>query len=84
MADANGVLVIGQTTGDSLDSTAAELLAAGRALAATLGEELSIGLLGDTLDAPAQQAIAQGADRGAQRRRRRRHVVRRDHGLGRQ
>lgn len=63
MADATGVLVIGQTSGDGLDSTAAELLAAGRTLAAALGEELSIGLLGDTLDIPAQQAIAHGADR---------------------
>ena len=63
MADATGVLVIGQTSGDGLDSTAAELLAAGRALAAVLGEELSISLLGDTLDTPAQQAIAHGADR---------------------
>ena len=63
MADATGVLVIGQTSGDGLDSTAAELLAAGSTLAAALGEELSIGLLGDTLDAPAQQAIAHGADR---------------------
>ena len=63
MADATGVLVIGQTTGDGLDSTAAELLAAGRNVAAVLGEELSIGLLGDTLDTPAQQAVAHGADR---------------------
>ena len=63
MADATGVLVIGQTSGDGLDSTAAELLAAGRNVAAALGEELSIGLLGDTLDASAQQAIAHGADR---------------------
>ncbi len=63
MADATGVLVIGQTSGYRLDSTAAELLAAGRNIAAALGEELSIGLLGDTLDVPAQQAIAHGADR---------------------
>ncbi len=63
MADATGVLVIGQTSGDGLDSTAAELLAAGRNVSAALGEELSIGLLGDTLDASAQQAIAHGADR---------------------
>ena len=63
MADAVGVLVIGQTSGNGLDSTAAELLAAGRNLAGTLGEELSIGLLGDTLEGPAQQAIAHGADR---------------------
>ena len=63
MADAVGVLVIGQTTADSLDSTAAELLSAGRNVASALGEELSIGLFGDTLDAPAQQAVAHGADR---------------------
>ena len=63
MADAAGVLVIGQTSGVGLDSTAAELLAAGRNLASALGEELSIGLLGDALDGPAQQAIAHGADR---------------------
>ena len=63
MADAAGVLVIGQTTGGGLDSTAAELLAAGRGVAAALGEALAIGLLGDTLDVPAQQAIAHGADR---------------------
>ena len=63
MADATGVLVIGQTSGDGLDSTAAELLAAGRTLAVALGEELSISLLGDTLDAPSRQAIAHGADR---------------------
>ena len=63
MADAVGVLVIGQSSGDSLDSTAAELLAAGRIVAAALDEELSIGLFGDTLDVPSQQAIAHGADR---------------------
>ncbi len=63
MADATGVLVIGQTSREGLDSTAAELLAAGQTVAAALGEELSIALLGDTLDVPAQQAIAHGADR---------------------
>ncbi len=63
MADATGVLVIGQTSGGALDSTAAELLAAGRSVADTLGEELSIALLGDAVGASAQQAIAHGADR---------------------
>ena len=63
MADAAGVLVIGQTSGGALDSTAAELLAAGRSVAASLGEELSIALLGDGVNVPAQQAIAYGADR---------------------
>ena len=63
MPDAAGVLVIGQTSEDSLDSTVPELLAAGRGLAAALGEELAVGLFGDTLDLPAQQAVAHGADR---------------------
>ena len=63
MADATGVLVIGQASADGLDSTAGELLTAGHTVAAALGEELSIGLLGDTLDVPARQAIALGADR---------------------
>ena len=63
MAEPAGVLVLGQSTADELSSTAAELLAAGRHLAASLGEELAIGLLGDTLDVPAQQAIAHGAEK---------------------
>ncbi len=63
MADSTGVLVVGQTSGDVLDSTAAELLAAGQSVAGALGEELSIALLGDSVDAAGQQAIAHGADR---------------------
>ena len=63
MADATGVLVVGQTSGDILDSTAAELLAAGQSVAGALGEELSIALLGYAVDAAGQQAIAYGADR---------------------
>ena len=63
MADAAGVLVFGQISEGALDSTAAELLSAGVAVSKGLDEELSIALLGDTVDAPAQQAIAHGADR---------------------
>ena len=63
MADATGVLVVGQMSGDALDSTAAELLAAGRSVAGGLGEELSIALLSDSIDAAGQQAVAHGADR---------------------
>ena len=63
MGEAAGALVIGQTWDDGLDSTAGELLAAGRGVADALGAELSIALLGDTLDLPAQMAIALGADR---------------------
>jgi len=64
MAEATGVLAIGQTSaGGALDATAAELLAAGRGLADALGEELSIALLGDAVDVAAQQGIAHGADK---------------------
>ena len=63
MADSTGVLVVGQISGDVLDSTAAELLTAGQSVAGALGEELSIALLGDSVDAAGQQAIAHGADR---------------------
>ena len=63
MAEAKGVLVIGQTSAGALDSTAAELLAAGSTVAKGLGEELSIALLGDSVDGPAQQSIVHGAER---------------------
>ena len=63
MAEATGILVFDAAAEGQLSSTAQELLAAGRALADTLGQELSIGLMaGDAGDAP-QQAIAYGADR---------------------
>ena len=63
MADASGVLVLGDTIRGDLGPTSRELLAAARKVADDLGEELSIGLLGDTLDVPAQQAISYGADK---------------------
>ena len=63
MADATGVMVLGETSASELSAASRELLAAGRKAADDLGEELSIGLLGDTLDVPAQQAISHGADR---------------------
>ena len=63
MADATGVLVIGQTSAGALDSTAAELLAAGRSVADSLGEELSIAVFGSAVDSAAHQAISHGADR---------------------
>ena len=63
MADATGILVFDAAGDGQLSSTGQELLAAGRALADTLGQELSIGLVGgDAGDGP-QQAIAYGADR---------------------
>jgi len=63
MAEATGVLVLGDATGDELSLTSREVLAAGRGVANALAEELAIGLLGDTLDVPAQQAISHGADK---------------------
>ncbi len=63
MADGTGVLILGDASGGELSSTTLELLAAGQKVAADLGEELSVALLGDTLDAAAQAAIAHGAQR---------------------
>ena len=63
MADATGILVFGDAPEGQLASTAQELLSAGRSLADSLGQELTIALLGaDVADAP-QQAIAHGADK---------------------
>jgi len=63
MADGTGVLILGDASGGVLSSTTLELLAAGQKVAADLGEELSVALLGDTLDAAAQSAIAHGAQK---------------------
>jgi len=63
MADGSGVLILGDASGGALAGTTLELLAAGQKVAADLGEELSVALLGDTLDVPAQQAIAHGAQK---------------------
>ena len=63
MADGTGVLILGDASGGELSSTTLELLAAGQKVAAGLGEELSVALLGDTLDAAAQAAIARGAQK---------------------
>ena len=63
MAEASGVLVVGQTAGDDLSPTSQELLAAARKIANDLEEELSIGLLGESVEKAAQQAIHHGADR---------------------
>ena len=63
MADGTGVLIIGDASGGGLASTTLELLAAGQNVASGLGEELSVALLGDTLDVAAQQAISHGAQK---------------------
>ncbi len=63
MADAKGVLVVAQTAGEDLSSTAQELLEAGRGVSDALGEELAVGVLGQSVEKAAQQAIHGGADR---------------------
>lgn len=63
MADATGILVFGDAPDGQLAATAQELLAAGRALADTLSQELAIGLIGADVGEAPQQAIAYGADR---------------------
>ena len=63
MADGTGVLIVGDTTDGQLGSTTGELIAAGQIIAADLDENLSVALLGDTLDDAGQQAIAHGAQK---------------------
>jgi len=63
MADESGVLVLGDLTAGALSLTSLELLAAGRGLADSLGQELAIGVFGATLDQPSSQAISHGADK---------------------
>ena len=63
MADATGILVFGDAPDGQLASTAQELLAAGRTLADTLSQELSIGIIGADVGDAARQGIAHGADK---------------------
>ena len=63
MAEGNGILVIGETQAGELSLASQEILAAGRQVADNLGQELAIGLFGDSLEDIAQSAIALGADR---------------------
>jgi electron transfer flavoprotein alpha subunit len=63
MAEAKGVLVLGDVANSGLSLTSQELLAAGRKVANDLGEELGIGLLGDSLEGTSREAISYGADK---------------------
>ena len=63
MAEAKGVLVLGELAGGELASVSQELLAAGRKIADDLGEELTMALLGASIEGASQQAISYGADR---------------------
>ncbi len=63
MAEGSGVLIIGETQGDELSLATQEILAAGRSVADSLGQELAIGIFGSSVGAVAQEAISLGADR---------------------
>jgi len=63
MAEAKGVLVLGELAAGELASVSQELLAAGRKIADDLGEELTMALLGASIEGASQQAISYGADR---------------------
>ena len=62
MANSAGILVLGELEGGALASAAAEILAAGRALADGLGLQLSMGIAGADTRSAAQDAIGHGAD----------------------
>lgn len=59
----NDVLVVGETADGAPAAITAELLGAARRLAGDLGGQVSVALLGDGVQALAQDAIALGADR---------------------
>lgn len=63
MAEARGVLVIGEVSAGQLSGTTKEVLAAGRPLAQQAGTELAVGLVGYNLASAAQEALQAGGDR---------------------
>jgi electron transfer flavoprotein alpha subunit len=63
MAEAKGVLVLGEMASGRLSLTTQEMLVAAREVADALGEELAIGLLADSIEGAAQEAIHHRADR---------------------
>ena len=63
MAEARGVLVIGEVSEGQLSGTTREVLAAGRILTQQAGTELVVGLVGSQLVSAAQEALQAGGDR---------------------
>jgi electron transfer flavoprotein alpha subunit len=63
MAEARGVLVIGEVSEGQLSHTTKEVLAAGRTLAQQASTALAVGLVGSHLTSPAQEALQAGGDR---------------------
>ena len=62
MADAAGILIVGDVIDGQLGSTSKELLAAGRQIANNLNESVSIALLGSSTETAGTQAIESGTD----------------------
>src|SRR5438876_324316 len=62
MAEARGVLVIGEVTQGQLSGTTKEVLAAGRTLAQQAGTTLAAGLVGSALAPAAQEALQAGGE----------------------
>src|SRR5262249_44044087 len=63
MAEARGVLVIGEVSAGQLSGTTKEVLAAGRPLAQQASTGLAVGLVGHNLASAAQEALQAGGDR---------------------
>src|SRR5262245_6291570 len=63
MAEARGVLVIGEVSAGQLSGTTKEVLAAGRPLAQQAGTGLAVGLVEHNLASAAQKALQTGNDR---------------------
>jgi electron transfer flavoprotein alpha subunit len=63
MAEARGVLVVGEVTQGQLSGTTKEVLAAGRTLAHQAGTELAVGLVGSALAPAVQEALQAGGER---------------------
>src|SRR4030095_5812432 len=63
MAEARGVLVIGEVSAGELSGTTKEVLAAGRPLAQQADTGLAVGLVGHNLTSAAQEALQAGGDR---------------------
>ena len=61
--DAKGVLIAGEIVDGELSSTSKEILAAGRGLAESLGQELAIAVLGGDPRGVVEEAARHGADR---------------------
>ncbi len=62
MSDSSGVMVFAEQTGGKVHPVVHELLGKGREIADRLGVELSAVLLGDNVEAAAQELVYRGAD----------------------